>query len=160
MNGGAMLCHRLGVMLLLYSVVWIGTAQAQNQATITMLQDIRFGAFALTGNSGTVTVSSDGTRTATGDILLLGNDYNAGLFRVEAPIGTNLNLNIALSFTLTGNNGGQLSGEMKETYPLFPFNTLAPYHDFSFGATLIAGSSGETPSGAYNGSFEIVVNYD
>ena len=155
-----MLCHRLCVTLVLYGVLWIGTSQAQNQVTITVLQDIHFGAFALTGNSGTITVSSDGLRTATGEILLLGSDYNAGLFRVEAPVGTNLNLDIGLSFILTGNNGGQLSGEMKETFPLFPFNTLASYHDFSFGATLIVGSSGETPSGTYNGSFEIVVNYD
>jgi len=156
----ARLCWRKYFFLGLLCVFWAGNIQAQNPVTVTILQDIDFGAFAVSGSGGTITVSSEGVRSATGGVVLLGDEYHAGLFRVEAPNGSYLNLDSGLPATLHGSSGGQMNVELDETYPAFPFNTIAPFHDFQFGATLTVGSAGETPPGAYNGSFEIVLSYD
>lgn len=159
-KGNANLCWRKYFFLTLFAVLWAGNLQAQNPVSITILQDVNFGAFAVSGSGGTITVSSEGVRSATGGVVLLGNDYYAGLFRVEAPNGSYLNLTGGIPATLNGSSGGQMDVELDETYPAFPFNTIAPFHDFQFGASLTVGTVGETPPGVYNGSFEIVVSYD
>lgn len=159
-KGNANLCWRRYFFLVFFSVLWAGNLQAQNPVTITIIQDVNFGAFAVSGSGGTITVSSEGVRSATGGVVLLGNDYHGGLFREEAPIGSYLNLTSGTPATLNGSNGGQMNVELNETYPAFPFNTIAPFHDFQFGAVLTVGPAGETPPGVYNGSFEIVVSYD
>lgn len=160
LKGNARLYWRKYFFSGLLFVLWAGILQAQNPVTITILQDINFGAFAVSGSGGTITVSSEGVRSATGGVVLLGDEYHAGLFRVEAPNGSYLNLDSGLPAMLNGSSGGQMNVELDETYPAFPFNTIAPFHDFQFGATLTVGSAGETPPGVYNGSFEIVLSYD
>ncbi len=159
-KGNANLCWRKYFFLVFFSVLWAGNLQAQTPVTITILQDVNFGAFAVSGSGGTITVSSEGVRSATGGVVLLGNDYHAGLFRVEAPIGSNLNLTSGVPSTLNGSSGGQMNVELDETYPAFPFNTTTPFHDFQFGAALTVGLAGDTPPGAYSGSIDIIISYD
>lgn len=159
-KGNANLYGRKTFFLTLIGVFYTGILSAQNPVTITVFQNINFGAFAVSGSGGTITVSSEGERSATGGVVLIGSDYHAGLFRVEAPTGSYLNLASGVPATLNGSCGGQMNVELNDTYPAFPFNSIAPFHDFQFGATLTVGPAGETPPGAYNGSFEIIINYD
>ncbi len=147
-------------MLVLTGMLCAGVVSSQNPVTVTVLENVNFGAFAISGGGGTITVSSQGMRSATGGVVLIGNDYNAGVLQVEAPAGTYLNLITGFPSEMTGSNGGQMIMEVGDTYPAFLFNNVAAIHNFQFGATLTIVSVGETPPGTYNGNFEIIVSYE
>ena len=52
---------------------------------VTVLQNMAFGAFSQGATGGTVTVSTGGSRTATGDVVLLnlGYTFNAASFKLR-----------------------------------------------------------------------------
>src|SRR2546428_5250578 len=76
------------------------------QQTVTATQTIHFGTFCVTGSSGgTITVGSDGSRTSTGDIVLLAISPIAtpAIFEVKLREGRNV--------ILTSNTATALANE-------------------------------------------------
>jgi hypothetical protein len=101
---------------------------------------LNFGAF-ITGNStGTVHLSYNSTRTATGDVILINTPtVTSALFDVYALPGTIINIvPAANSFTLTGSNGGTMYLRIADS-------------DFSTGTTFITQGNPITPNEVYVG---------
>ncbi len=129
--------------------------------TASSVQNLSFGAFAITGtNGGTITVSNTGIRTSTGDIFLTGNDYSYGIFTVESIEGTTLLLMNGPSYMLTGSNGGNMTITLGETMPPLPYLNTSTTTVFQIGATLHVGPMQDNPPGDYNGVYEIIINHE
>jgi hypothetical protein len=128
--------------------------------TVNTSQYLSFGAFYQGTSGGSVIIYSDGSRSKTGDIVLLGMGYNfsAGLYDLVGNPGTLISI-LDSSAELTGDNGGtltlQISSVTNPPYPIIitsepPFATQV-----SIGATLIVGTPLNNPPGNYSGSFTV-----
>jgi hypothetical protein len=128
--------------------------------SVSPVQNINFGSFAIIGSGGgTVTISNTGIRTCTGDIFLVGNDYNEGIFALEVFTGTDLYMMNGLSVTLTGSNSGSMEMTLGATDPEMPIKTTSPTTVFHIGGTLVVQPVGNNPPGEYNGTYEIIINH-
>ena len=132
------------------------------------VNDLDFGSIIASGNSGTVRLAPDGTRTRTGGATLVGNDGEPARF---AGLGTpNRQVNISLganSIWITGPGqrmrvrdfeiGSTPTAILSTTPTRFTIATAAGNYNFPVGATLEVGAN-QTP-GDYAGTFTITLNY-
>lgn len=123
-------------------------------------QTLSFGAFYHGSLGGTVNVDPYGTRTASGDVVLLnmGYTFTAAHFTITANPGTPISLILQQNVTLSGSNGGSMTLDIKGTNPVTPFVTSAQYPvptDLYIGGTITVGNSTSNPPGNYSGSFYI-----
>lgn len=153
------------IRLLLFSIILIAKHQvivAQNPpptVEIVTLQNLSFGAF-YGAMGGTVTINSVGSRSATGDIILLniGYSFSTASYKIYAAPFTVISLLKGPGVTLTGSNGGSLTLEIGDSYPASPFLTTAvppATNLMAIGGTLIVGNLIANPQGNYNGTFDI-----
>jgi len=130
------------------------------QVQVSTLQFLNFGAFTTGISGGTVTVTSNGIRNATGDVVLLsmGQPVSAALFDVTANPGTIIQIQ-PQSSSLTGSNGGSITLNIDSYSTGQTFITTAnPLFDPNpvyVGGTLSVGSSVANPPGQYNGNFTL-----
>lgn len=129
------------------------------------IQNINFGAFSHGNTGGTLIIASDGTRTATGDVvpLNLGISYYNAIFELEAPPGAIISMLNGPDATLTGSNGGSMVLHIGDAYPASPFvNSVAPPSrtQINIGGTLTVGASGTAPPGTYTGTIYITFNHE
>ncbi len=130
------------------------------EVEVSTVQFLNFGAFAVGNSLGTVSVDSNGTRTWTGDVVLLttGATVSPALFDVYANPGTLINIAHSPSFTLTGTSGQtiELKIDSYSTGKTFVTNsnsqTPTPVY---IGGTLNLGAISANGPGEYNGSFTI-----
>jgi hypothetical protein len=127
--------------------------------TVITTQNLSFGCFTQGTLGGTVTVSSSGMRTPTGNIVLLsGGSVSPALFDVVANAGTLITIVNGPDATLTGSNGGTLTLHIDASSTGTPFITTAlypsPTHVF-VGGTLTVGNSAASPWGDYSGTFQV-----
>ncbi len=130
--------------------------------SITRFQDLLFGAFSHTGAGGTVTVLANGSRSATGSVVLLsmGQVFYPAIFEIEAPEGTIISILNGPNATLTGSNGGTMTLTLGACSPASPFTTTVQppgTTPVTVGGTLSVAAA--SPPGTYSGSFSIIVNY-
>jgi len=135
--------------------------------TITAAQPINFGAFSVTNNSGgTVTVGWDGSRTATGSIVLLSMSPNPqpAVFAVKLCQGRNANLSFPATSTLINNNGGSISIEIGPSEKGSNGIFLTGTKDCNYVTTLRVGGTliikGKALSGTYTGDFYVAINQE
>lgn len=144
-----------------FAMACVATATSVSRAqTVTATQALAFGSFAA-GAGGTVTVSAAGVRSKSSGVILVSSGGGfAALFSVSgtanATYAISLPANGVVSltsgansmavnnFTSNPNLTGALSGGGSQT--------------LSVGATLGVGSN--QASGGYNGSFDVMVNYN
>ena len=131
------------------------------QITVTA-QILSFGAFYHGAAGGTVTIDPDDTRSATGDIVLLGMGYSfsSALYEILANPGTIISVLNGDDATLTGDNGGTLTLQVGDSDPGSPFVTTVPYGVITYlnvGGILFVGNSGANPPGNYTGTFDITL---
>lgn len=129
------------------------------------IQNLNLGAFSHGNTGGTLIIGSDGTRSATGDVvpLNLGVTYYNAIFEIEAPPGAIISILNGPDATLTGSNGGSMNLHIGSSYPASPFyNTAAPPSrtQVSIGGTLTVGGSGTAPPGSYTGTIYITFNHE
>lgn len=125
-------------------------------------QGLSFGAFyhGLTG--GTVIIDPSGSRSATGDVvlLLLGYSFSAVLFEVYADPGTVISILNGPDIQLFGTPSGSMSLHLGSSNPPSPFVVTSPYSiatPLYLGGTLIVGNSAANPPGSYTGTFYITL---
>ena len=125
--------------------------------TVSTAQHLRFGSFIQAGTNGTVTVTYDGFRTATGSIILpnMSSIVTPALFIVDAEPGTLITIVNGPTAILTGSNGGTISLELGQSNTQSPFITRSQYTDVFIGGTLTIGSLMANPAGFYNGTFMV-----
>jgi hypothetical protein len=137
----------------------------QRTLTVTATQPIHFGVLCVTGGGGgTVTVAWDGSRSSTGNILLLAMAPVAqpAIFEVKLCQGRNVIITFDATTTLTGSVSGTLildigPTEHGGTSSAFPTNS-----DCNFITLLRVGGTLHVPGtavpGTYTGSFNITFN--
>lgn len=129
------------------------------KVTVTA-QALSFGAFTLGVAGGTVTISSTGSRSSTGDVILLGLgfSFSTALYEIVANRGTLISLIFINPVTLTGSPGGTLTLNINSSDPVSPFVTTVPYPTptlLNVGGTLTVANFLANPPGSYSGTFDI-----
>lgn len=129
--------------------------------TVNGSQHLAFGAFSHGAFGGTVTINPDGTRSSSGDILLLnlGYAYTPALFDIQANPGTLISIVNGPDVTLTGTNGGTLLLHIGTSLPGSSFSTTVPWPTVTqvrIGGTLtVSGNPVTNPAGLYTGSYSV-----
>ena len=123
-------------------------------------QTLSFGAFAHGAVGGTVSISSGGIRSSTGDVILLslGYPYSTTLYEVIANPGTIISILNGSDVTLPGSNGGSITLTIGASDPASPFVTSTPpplptY--LNIGGTISIGNTAANPPGNYSGTYDI-----
>ena len=128
--------------------------------TVNMSQNLSFGAFYHFNTGGTVTIGSDGSRSATGDVVLLnlGYTYSTGLYDLVGNPGTLVSILKGPDAVLPGSNGGSMTLQIGDTDPISPFviTTVPPtVTQLRIGGTIIVSNPLSNPPGNYSGTFDI-----
>jgi hypothetical protein len=127
----------------------------------SVTQNLNFGAFSQGLTGGTITISPNGSRSSTGDIILvnMGYLYFPALFALEGNPGTIIHFLAGPDAILTGNNGGSLTLQVGDSFPGDPIiiNVVPPAQMQIFvGGTLIVGNTLANPPGHYSGFFSVM----
>ncbi|HOI86406.1 MAG TPA: DUF4402 domain-containing protein [Lentimicrobium sp.] len=152
-----------GILVMLWFLsVFAAELKAQEQPPrpmqVSTFQHLSFGSFIAGDNGGTVTISADGNRSVTGDVvpLFMGGQYHPAVFEVEANPGAIVHLVFGPGVILSGSNGGQLLLRINTSSPLSPFiNTISPpfRSQVRVGGSLTTGNALANPPGEYTGHF-------
>jgi hypothetical protein len=123
-------------------------------------QNLSFGAFYHGNTGGSVIIFPNGSRSSTGDIVLLsmGYSFSTGLYDVVANPGTIISILSGAHATLTGSNSGTLTLILGDSDPASPFiiTSMPPNGtQLRIGGTLIVGNPLSNPPGDYSGTFDI-----
>lgn len=126
--------------------------------TVRNYQPLTFGTFIQSGNYGTVIVSSQGARSATGSVIIpnINSIVTAALYDIEAIPGTLITIQNGTDATLTGSNGGSMTLQIGDSFPKSPFITTGAHTQVTIGGTLTVGSLLANPAGTYGGSFDVI----
>lgn len=142
-------------------------ALPQRTLTVTATQSIHFGTICVAGGTGgTVTVGYDGSRTSTGNILLLSMAPSAqpAIFEIKLCQGRNVNIEFDATTTLMGNNGGSLTLDIGPTEKGVNGARFSTNSDCNFITPLRVGGTLHIPGtalpGTYTGSFNITFNQE
>lgn len=152
----------LGIIMVVKTTLIMGQEPPPFPMTVTasITHNLSFGAFYQGAGGGSVIISSAGSRSSTGDIVLLnmGFVYAAGLYDIVANPGTLVSVLNGSDATLTGSNGGTLTLKIGNSAPVSPFiiSTMPPASTQMYvGATLLVGTPASNPPGNYTGTFNI-----
>jgi hypothetical protein len=124
-------------------------------------QMLSFGAFAHGATGGTVSISSGGIRTSTGDVILLSllNPPSTARYEVIANPGTIITILNGPDVSLPGSNGGSITLTIGASDPASPFvtTTAPPLPNYlDIGGTITIGNTAANPPGDYSGTYEII----
>ena len=162
-----------GRILFLSALFFIGISALNAQPalpprslTVTATQGLHFGTFALSGSTGSVTVGWDGSRSATGNIVLLSifPTPQPAIFEIKLCQGRNVIITFSNSTILTGNQGGSLQLDIGPTDQGGNNAIFAAGNDCNFITPLRVGGTLHIPlnalPGTYTGSFEITFHQE
>jgi hypothetical protein len=136
--------------------LWHTGQQVLSISSTTKIQDISFGTFSHGSTGGTVVVSANGTRSATGDVMLIPSGAGSpAIFEVVADTTDLITITIDNVINLTNGTGGTMTVQINDTNPASPFIPSIGMNTIKVGGTLMVGSSSSNPAGVYSGSFEI-----
>ena len=126
--------------------------------TVNTSQNLSFGDFSQGSTGGTVTVSYNGVRNSTGEIILLNGTVTPARFDVTANPGTLITIVNGSNATLNGDNGGHCDASNWQCqYWLAIYNEYATHNinPVYIGGTLTVGNLSASPPGNYSGSFTV-----
>jgi len=162
---------RFLLLVVLWTTLFIATTQLVNgqelpprplSVTVSLSQNLSFGAFYHGNAGGSVIIYDDGSRSSTGDIVLLtmGYSFSTGLYEVVANPGTLISILNGPDAILTGSNGGFMLLQIGESNPASPFIvTTAPPNStqLRIGGILVVGNPLQNPPGNYGGTFDVTL---
>lgn len=155
------------VLFLCVSFSYAQPILPQRTLTVTPTQSIHFGTLCeIGGAGGTVIVGWDGSRTSTGNILLLTMSPTAqpAIFEIKLCEGRSISINFDATTTLTGSNGGSLTLDIGPTDKGPNGASFATNSDCNFITPLRVGGTLHIPDlaipGIYTGSFAITFNQE
>jgi hypothetical protein len=128
--------------------------------SVTKTQDLSFGAFVNYASGGTVIIATDGSRSKTNSITLIGSGYLyfEAIFEIDADPGSLISITNFSSTILPGSNGGSITLDTRTCFPASPFITSAvppaktPVH---VGGMLHVGAPLAAPAGDYSGTISV-----
>ncbi len=153
------------LVVLMYSITPMLKAQEPPPRPIRIdatPQGLSFGAFYHGASGGTVIILPSGSRSSTGDVVLLGLGipFSAALFEVHAHRGTVISILNGPDAILSGIPSGTMNLHIGGSNPASPFvsnvnfNIAIPLY---IGGTLTVGNSAANPPGSYTGTFDITL---
>lgn len=148
------------LIILLFTLLGM-SLQAQEKpprpVEVTTIQSLSFGAFYPGDLGGTVIVYPDGSRSTTGDVILvsMGFFYFPAIFDIDAEPGTLINILKGPPVVLTGSEGGSLTLTIGDSDPSSPFIISPANTQLRVGGILQLGNIVSNPPGTYNGNFMI-----
>ncbi|WP_158800016.1 DUF4402 domain-containing protein [Pedobacter sp. L105] len=151
--------------LFLCAVLLLTSFSTYSQITVYTIQNFNFGTFYQGSSGGTINVSTTGTRTATGDIILM-NTWNSAaqaILEIQAPAGSVISITNGADAVLTGSNGGTVSLHLESSNLGSPFTTTAvppARTTLNIAGKLTIGNSATSPPGTYQGTFSITFNQE
>jgi hypothetical protein len=159
-----------GILLVaLFSTNTYGQERPPRPITVTVqnAQGILFGTFTHGPTGGSVTVTHEGARSATGSVILInqGGFASPAVFLVEGIKGTLITISPIPDATINGSMGGHLT--LKFDPPITASSVGSPFilpadspssTEVRIGGTLIVGNTGANPAGKYSGSFFVTFN--
>lgn len=162
-------CSRFITSVVLWIALFIATIITVNgqelpprplTATVSLSQNLSFGAFYHGNAGGSVIIYNDGSRSSSGDIVLLtmGYAFSTGLYDVVANPGTLISILAGPDAILSGSNGGSMILQIGESNPPSPFiltSTPPMSTQIRIGGTLIVGNPLSNPPGNYGGTFDV-----
>jgi hypothetical protein len=160
---GRLFILMLSIILMFFSAqALIAQEPPPRPVEVTVYQNLGFGAFSHGLSGGTVVINPAGSRTSTGDVILLslGYSFSTAVYRMVANPGTVISITYGNDVNLNGSNGGFMVLHLGTSDPAYPFviNTTPPgYTVLNIGATLFVGNSAANPPGAYSGTFYITL---
>jgi len=135
---------------------------ASQTISATQTQAINFGTYYVNGNAGgTVTIGWDGTRSSTGDVVLLNIAPMAqpAIFEIKLAEGNAVSFNFAPTGMLTGSNGGSLIFDIGPTEKGVNGSSFSVTNNSSFFIPFKVGGTLHIPAnaiqGTYSGNFDI-----
>ncbi len=140
--------------------VGVSVSTSNPSLKVSVMQEISFGAFAQGNSGGSITISAEGTRWASGTVVPLnfGAAYLPLILEIEGPRGSIVSMLTNETILLTGSNGGTMKLKLSASNPAMPFIITddAPSKSIiKIGAELIAGNANVSPPGNYSGSLNI-----
>jgi hypothetical protein len=125
----------------------------------TIIQDLSFGEFCTGNSGGMVTMPCSGSRSATGDIILIPSDQGSpAIIQITVDNTDYITITTGSVINLTNSSGSLLTLQINDFYPASPFNPIIGLNNIKIGGTLTVGSAANTPPGNYNGSLEVIFN--
>jgi hypothetical protein len=165
---------RIVFLFILVQLFFDGVAYSQPDLpartfVVNSSQGLHFGTFCLQNigsYGGTVTVGYDGSRTSTGEVMLLSAapEPVPAIYEISLCQGRSLIMTYPPTAILAGSNGGYLTLNIGPTEKGPSGATFEGYTDCTFitkirvGGTLVVGSNAANPGGIYTGSFSIIFN--
>lgn len=138
--------------------------------TLSLTQTLHFGDFTLKtpSSSGSVMVDYNGTRTASGDVILLnmGNTAQQAIFEFKLCPGRTVTINYSGTTTLTGSNGGSILLHIGPTNIGTSGSTFTSNkgcddtHLIYVGGTIDVNAISSNPAGLYTGTFSVTFNQE
>lgn len=164
LSGKNRLAHLMAVILLL-AVYPNLTAQELPPRPVRIDptgQNLVFGAFYNGSGGGTVIIDPAGSRSSTGDVVLLGLGYpfSAALFEVHAHPGTVISILNGPDAILSGTPSGSMTVHIGSSIPVSPFVSTVHFNiaiPLYVGGTLYVGTPAANPPGSYTGTFNITL---
>jgi hypothetical protein len=128
--------------------------------TVNLSQNLSFGAFYQGATGGSVIIFPNGSRSSTGDVVLLnmGYSFSTGLYDIVANAGTLVAILNGPDAILSGSNGGSLTLKIGTSSPATPFivTTSPPSStQLRIGGTLLVGTPLANPPGNFSGTFNV-----
>lgn len=149
------------ILILVFGLMVHGQEPPPRPIAVTVTaQGLSFGTFTQGAAGGTVTVTATGTRSSTGDVILLSLTplHSSAMFEVVGNPGTLVSLLNGPDVFLPGSNGGSLQLTIGASEPLSPFviTTTPPIATLLYiGGTLTVGNPASNPPGSFSGTFDI-----
>lgn len=148
----------LGILALFVAERSFSQEMPPRPIAVYFVRSLSFGAFIPGNLGGTITVSPDGNRTTTGDVIPvnLGYLFYETVFELEGNRGTLVSVMTSDEVILTGNLGGTMVLHLGESIPPSPvvLTTDSPSRtQYHLGGTLDVGNILANPPGQYNGVF-------
>jgi hypothetical protein len=153
----------------LFSIGTISFAQPilpPRTITVTATQALYFGTICVHGLGGTVTLGYDGSRSSTGNVVLLPTAPTAtpAIFEIKLCQGRNVIISFDAFTMLSGDNGGSLKLDIGPTEKGINGATFSTNEDCNFITPLRVGGTLHIPDlalpGLYTGSFAITFNME
>ena len=123
--------------------------------TVSVIQNLNFGTFCHGNSGGTIIINSDGSRSPTGDVILLLGTFSTGLYSVSGNVGTLITILNGPDAILTGSGGGTLTLEIGGSDPHIPFILTTSSVQVRIGGTLVIKDPISNPPGNYSGFFNV-----